>query len=88
MDYKKKIIEMVEKADHDQLYTIFRFCSETYQCEIIDVGVIGQVYYNEFDVENQHYVQKKDMMYKMESGVTKWDISQQLQEKAAQGKQH
>lgn len=25
MDYKKKIIEMVEKADHDQLYTIFRF---------------------------------------------------------------
>lgn len=28
MDYKKKIIEMLEKADHDQLYTIFRFvCS-------------------------------------------------------------
>lgn len=28
MDYKKKIIEMVEKADHDQLYIIFRFvCS-------------------------------------------------------------
>ena len=28
MDYKKKIIEMLEKADHDQTYTIFRFvCS-------------------------------------------------------------
>lgn len=25
MDYKKEIIEMIEKADHDQLYTIFRF---------------------------------------------------------------
>lgn len=24
MDYKKEIIEMIEKADHDQLYTIFR----------------------------------------------------------------
>lgn len=28
MDYKKKLIEMLEEADHDQLYTIFRFaCS-------------------------------------------------------------
>lgn len=28
MDYKKKLIEMLEKADHDQTYTIFRFvCS-------------------------------------------------------------
>ncbi len=25
MDYKKEIIKMVQKADHDQLYTIFRF---------------------------------------------------------------
>lgn len=25
MDYKKEIIEMIEKADHDQLYTIFRY---------------------------------------------------------------
>lgn len=25
MDYKKKLIEMLEKADHDQIYTIFRF---------------------------------------------------------------
>lgn len=28
MDYKKKIIKLLEKADHDQIYTIFRFvCS-------------------------------------------------------------
>ena len=28
MDYKKKLIEMLEKADYDQTYTIFRFvCS-------------------------------------------------------------
>ena len=28
MDYKKKLIELLEKADHDQTYTIFRFvCS-------------------------------------------------------------
>ena len=28
MDYKKKIIELLEKADHDQTYRIFRFvCS-------------------------------------------------------------
>ena len=25
MDYKKKLIEMLEKADHDQIYVIFRF---------------------------------------------------------------
>ena len=25
MDYKKEIIKMVQEADHDQLYTIFRF---------------------------------------------------------------
>ena len=24
MDYKKKLIELLEKADHDQIYTIFR----------------------------------------------------------------
>lgn len=28
MDYKKKLIELLEKADHDQIYAIFRFvCS-------------------------------------------------------------
>lgn len=28
MDYKRKIIELLEKADHDQTYIIFRFvCS-------------------------------------------------------------
>ena len=28
MDYKKKLIEMLEKADHDQIYAIFRYvCS-------------------------------------------------------------
>ena len=26
MDYKKKIIEMLEKADHDQTYTISDLC--------------------------------------------------------------
>mgnify|MGYP007115181707 FL=1 len=25
MDYKKVIIKLIQKADHDQLYTIFRF---------------------------------------------------------------
>lgn len=25
MNYKKEIIEILEKADHDQLYIIFRF---------------------------------------------------------------
>ena len=30
MDYKKEIIEMIEKADHDQLYTIFRFILLSY----------------------------------------------------------